>query len=457
MSMYKILLAALLLCLALGGLGCGSNQTVKDAWQGTRSFWYSNVSVPASIDYDETGDLSAYEAVLAKNMVGIDLQLTGLEKVMINADRPPTSQWLSALFGRFPWINGVAGVRSDGTILAQNPGPSLKPLDFAPLLLEDSQQNFRALRANVQDTPMGPEVFIASPLYDAHTFLGIIAVYFDMRMLLSFSESPNDIVIFSPQAVLWAGKYDFAATPMAGIEWDNVTFETSAGSVSNETGSFYWTVRYFANQPIIFAVAMKGAFPEADNPLNGPTFSSGFVASDPFVLKPYEAVVPEESIEQAAEVAEVPEEIVEQESEMINIQMGAPSQAPQPVSQPVRRRAVMIDVPDVEVPAILQEQPAVPAGPRLSPIRPAPASRADSEPELDPELEAESSDSDSGRDDDADTSEAASGSTYLSPIHPAPASSSASDSEDTSTEETVEDSSAQESEPYRAPSPFGPR
>ncbi len=422
MPTRNILCIALLLCFSLGNFGCSSNQTIKDAWQGTKDFWYSNVSVPASIDYDDTGDLSAYEQSLAKNMLGIDAQLTRLEKVMNNADRLPTQQWIQGLFAQFPWIDGFSGVREDGKIIGEAPGPPMKPLDFAPLLLEDTQQNFRALRANVQDTPMGPEVFLAAPLYDAHTFLGVVSVYFDMRALVKFAEDPANIVIFSPQAVLWAGKFDIASTPMAGIAWDKVTFQESSGTVSNANGKFYWTMRYLANQPIIFAVPMQGTFTEADNSLTGPTFSSAFVASDPFILKePTAATEAEAQPEQDAVAAEAETQAPAVAQEPLpdpEVIVLSPAPAPR---QQVQRRPVMLDVPPVHVP----EPTPAPAVVMPSPIHRAPAEPATVQ--------------------------------TPSPIHPAPTQSDTEGSanEESGQDETQESTSSEQETPAESPEPSG--
>lgn len=239
------------------------------------------MSPPATIDYDEKGDMQAYEVALATRMVGIDMQLSSLEKVMSNADKPPTNEWVSAFFTRFPWISGFTGLKADGTIIGQVPSAPIKPLDFLPLLEEDKKQNFRALRGNVQDTPMGPEVFLAAPLYDGHDFLGVVSAHFDMRALLRFSSSPEELVILAPQALLWAGSYDFASTPMAGIKWDEIVLKQSRGTVTNANGVFYWTLRYLGNQPIIFAVPVKGSFGSVNHTLSGPTSDRDFTAPSP--------------------------------------------------------------------------------------------------------------------------------------------------------------------------------
>ena len=253
--------------------GCSSYQPTKNVWKSTKSLWNTYVSPPASVDFDEKGNLSPQALSLTHSMMGIDVELTRLERVMLNADKPPTREWLASFLTSFPWISGFAGVKYDGTILGQEPANPVKPLDFIPLLYEDKKQSTRALRADVQNSPYGPEVLLASPLYDGIDFLGVVVANFDMRSLMQYSQTPQDVVILSPQALLWPGKYDFASTPLAGVNWDEVVTKSSSGSCSNVNGKFYFNVRYLGNVPLIFAVAESGNFPQGNGSVDqGLTF-----------------------------------------------------------------------------------------------------------------------------------------------------------------------------------------
>ena len=244
--------------------GCSSYQPTKNVWKSTKSFWNTYVSPPATVDFDEKGELSPQALALTHSMMGIDVELTRLERTMLNADKPPTREWLTSFLTSFPWVSGFAGVKYDGTILGQEPANPMKPLDFIPLLYEDKKQSSRALRADVQNTPYGPEVLLASPLYDGVDFLGVVVTNFDMRSLMQYSHTPQDVVILSPQALLWPGKYDFASTPLAGVNWDEVTAKSTSGTCSNVNGTFYYNVRYLGNVPLVFAVAESGNFPQGN-------------------------------------------------------------------------------------------------------------------------------------------------------------------------------------------------
>lgn len=257
-----VLAGSLALC------ACSSYQPTKNAWKTTKDLWYSYVSVPATVDYSEKGDLSPRAMALSTCMMGIDVELSRFERTMMNADRAPTREWLDKLFADYPWVSGFAGVKYDGTLLGHEPGPSLKNLDFIPLLYEDKKQNSRALRGYVQQSPLGPEVMLAAPLYDGVDFLGVVVAHFDMRALSKFSSSPEDLVILSPTALLWPGKYDFAATPLAGVDWETAARKSTSGTCTNERGSFYYQVRYLGNLPLIFAVVESGSFPEGNGDVN---------------------------------------------------------------------------------------------------------------------------------------------------------------------------------------------
>ena len=258
MRAFLVLLLAALLC------GCNSFQPTKNVWKTTKGLWNTYVSPPASVDYEEKGNLPPQALALSTGMIGIDVELGKLERVMQNADKPPTREWLNNLFATFPWLSGFAGVKYDGAILGQEPPNALKELDFIPLLYEDKKQNSRALRADVEPSPLGPEIMLATPLYDGVDFLGIVVAYFDMRALMQYSDHPQDMVVLCPSALLWPGKYEFAATPLAGLDWSEIVKQSSAGTCTNATGSFFYLVRYLGNLPLVFAVPEKGDFPEGN-------------------------------------------------------------------------------------------------------------------------------------------------------------------------------------------------
>ena len=54
------------------GAGCSRYQPVKNVWKGTKGLWYEYVSQPASINYDDKGELTERAQIFTKGMMGID-------------------------------------------------------------------------------------------------------------------------------------------------------------------------------------------------------------------------------------------------------------------------------------------------------------------------------------------------------------------------------------------------
>ena len=242
----------------------GCEFSSQSAWKSTKSLYSEYLNPPASIDYGDKGSLSDAEAALAIRMRGIDRQLTRLERRMENADRAPSPQMVSQLFGEFPWLSGFAAVdAASGTVLVQEPPMGLKQLDFQPLLEQKGRGNRdRALRALVQDTPLGPEVLVGVPVYNSLDLMGLVIVHFDLRGLVPTGVQPEEMVVLAPEAVLWSGRFDIASTPLAGRDWRALTRSQTSGTVSSDNGQFLWMARFIGTEPLIFAVPVSGRFVE---------------------------------------------------------------------------------------------------------------------------------------------------------------------------------------------------
>jgi hypothetical protein len=209
--------------------GCSTNQTVKNTWKGTKNVWYSYVNVPAAIDYDDKGKMPEYETLFSKAMMGVDVQLLALERVMQNADKPPTPEWLNAFFTQFPWVYGITGLNAEGGIVGQA-GRAVKNFDFSPLFERDPKQNLHALKGYVQDSGRTPEVLLAVPLYDGPDFLGLVVAYFVMPSLMRYSDAPESLIITSPDGLLWSGA--FAGT-LPDANWKAIVRSSASGTVSS--------------------------------------------------------------------------------------------------------------------------------------------------------------------------------------------------------------------------------
>lgn len=250
--------------------GCGTS-----VWKSTKDLYTEYLNPPASIDYGDKGTLSEAEAALAVRMRGIDSQLSLLERHLENADRSPSPESVALLFNQFPWISGFAAVDSTGDVLVQEPPMGLKELDFSRIVETGSRGNtVRGLRAMVQDTPLGPEVFAAVPVYNSAELMGLVVTHFDMRALVPFGQQPEDMVVLSPEAVLWPGRFAMESTPLLGKDWRSMVKSSVTGTVSNDTGNFLWVARFLGAEPLIFAVPISGSFMENPAGMDGVTRGS---------------------------------------------------------------------------------------------------------------------------------------------------------------------------------------
>ncbi|MCC8193939.1 MAG: hypothetical protein LIP28_04765 [Deltaproteobacteria bacterium] len=259
------LVAACVLSLA----GCRTPQTVKDAWKGTRSYYYEYLNTPATLNLDDKGNVRDYQAALGAAIADFDMHIQELERALQNSDQNPDAAWVSALTSRFPWLSGVALTDEDGIARAKIPPEFPKPFDISPLLEVDPKQQIKDLRAYVQEDPLGPEIYVGNPVYVGADFRGVITVHFDPRTLLARTADAAQIMIAGPDGILWPGMYDAEATPMAGVNWGERVRHDISGVERNEAGAFYWICRYVGNLPLIYAIRIQGDFPLREENMQG--------------------------------------------------------------------------------------------------------------------------------------------------------------------------------------------
>lgn len=234
--------------------GCGLTDT--QAWKSSRRFYYSHVNTPAKLDLSEPGDLSEADSRLAARLMAVDAQLTDLERALEALGGPPDQAGVEALMRRFPWLSGLTLVDAGGTVMASLPPVPLKQLDFASLLEPDPKTSPRALRAAVQDTPLGPEMLMGRPFLNGSDMRSMLVASFDFRSLLPYVSSPGDLIVRSPDVLVWSGDLYYDETALGGTDWPELLRKKSHGAMtgkSGKTGSMVWMVRYVGGLPLVFA------------------------------------------------------------------------------------------------------------------------------------------------------------------------------------------------------------
>ena len=188
--------------------------------------------------------------------MAVDEQLTGLERALEALGTVPDQAAVDELLRRFPWLSGLTLTDAAGAVIAAEPAMSLKQLDYTPLLEPAPESTPRALRAAVQDTPLGPEVLVARPFLVGSELQALLVAAFDFRSLLPYVSTPGDLVVRTPEVLVWSGDLFYEDTPLAGTDWNALLAKRSHGIVepaSGESVSFVWLVRYLGGRPLVFA------------------------------------------------------------------------------------------------------------------------------------------------------------------------------------------------------------
>ncbi len=249
--------------------GCSGNQTLRDSWKYTKRQYRTYLNVPAELDYEDTGSCELYELGLGDAMLEVDTALLKLTRVMENSDRGPDQAWVMHMMQQFPWLTGVALADQTGEVMARYPEYFMKDFSVAPLLEPDPKQRRSALRAYVQESPMGPEVYLANPVYVGEEFRGLVVVYFDPRALMALSKDPGSVMMASPSGVLWSGRFT-GGTPVNSTDWAEVLRHKSCGLVGEGGNEFYWTTRYLGNLPLVYAFPLSAAQKPAEHQAAAP-------------------------------------------------------------------------------------------------------------------------------------------------------------------------------------------
>ena len=251
--MQRLFFLSLILVTLAGSFGCSKSQTVKDSWKFTTRQYRTYLNTPATLDMEDNGNCELYELALGEAVLTVDGELQKLIRAMENSDHNPDQAWVMSMMGRFPWLSGVALVDASGKLVAQYPELFAKEFDAKPLMEPDPKQRLGALRAYVQKSPAGPEVYVANPVFGGDEMRGLIVVYFDPKALVTTSPDPGSFAIASPAGVVWPGGFGEGSI-VAAQNWETLLKQKSCGLIGPKGSDFYWTTRYLGNLPLVYAV-----------------------------------------------------------------------------------------------------------------------------------------------------------------------------------------------------------
>lgn len=300
--MWSALVLVLAACLAssCAAIPDSVTGTVKNTVRDGTQMWKDLVEPSPELELDLTAFGEAEERKLAALLKPVDEQVYQLTVYMDGENKLPPESWFRRLFERFSWISGVMVLDKNGNVQFQHPMDFSKPVDTAALIalgdpseedvekaaeraeelaeeredaLEDAGENAtlpevpdvsakpwkdHALRAMSGDSPLGPEVYLAQPLFRDNEFEGLVVVHFDPRNLLKFCPTPDELMIMTQEHVIWTSKYHDAASTMATLPWQEILAREVFGNVRVHDRYYYWLGRNVGKFSLIYATAVPG-------------------------------------------------------------------------------------------------------------------------------------------------------------------------------------------------------
>ncbi len=246
----------LLVILLLSASACSTlHSTAKE----TKKLYteYVEPTPEVSLDYEDAGE--SYEVRLAKLMMPVDERIHDLRQFMDGTDKTPSDEWYQKLFASYPWITGVMVVDTQGvTSFQYPPEAALRPLNIQPLLDYGEAWSDHKIRGYAEQTDMGPEVYLASPLFADNLWSGLVIVHFDPRRLAEFCPNPDELIIVSPDAVLLSGGSDVTAKALSCKPWKEILHDEVFGETPIGGAEFYWVARYLGHYYLIYATLAEG-------------------------------------------------------------------------------------------------------------------------------------------------------------------------------------------------------
>jgi hypothetical protein len=233
--------------------GCTYTQ---NAMKETKKVYKKYVLPSSSVDIDASSISEDSELRLAALMKPVDWPIFELFRYLDGKDSKPEEEWFQNLFTRFGWISGVMMVDTTGSILFQHPSVSLKDLQVQPFLDFGDAWKDHNVRSRADITELGPEVYMASPLFEDGEWKGLLIVHFDPRKLVERCTAPDDLMILSPSGVIWPGKHAEVANAMGQIEWDKVRKGKDYGTYNSGDTKYYWVAHDIGHFSLIYAAEL---------------------------------------------------------------------------------------------------------------------------------------------------------------------------------------------------------
>ncbi|EFI33966.1 hypothetical protein Dthio_PD1305 [Desulfonatronospira thiodismutans ASO3-1] len=239
----------LVLALILLTPGCGGITELRDR------YWPTGPSEYEMKVSDK--DMDRLQLELVQNIYPVDTELSMLLRRLSVQDDYPPLQWKENLVQDFPWLNGIAVLDTEKNVQAEHPRDGIKQLEYSPLFPRALELPLGQTMLAVEDTPLGPEILLASAVYRDFEIEGLTVVHFDPRSFIADSADPDEIVIICREKVVWPGQYQDLKEEMNEVEWGELTRKKISGTIEVDNSRFFWFARSVGQDWLIYLLKDK--------------------------------------------------------------------------------------------------------------------------------------------------------------------------------------------------------
>ncbi|MBU1001336.1 MAG: hypothetical protein KKE73_02315 [Proteobacteria bacterium] len=226
-------------------------KTWNTTWMSSKGYYKDYINPDPKIDLAQLGYTSTEEK-LAKLFTPVDKPVADLAVYLNRVDTFPGEKWVVGLKQRFPWINGLVIATLDGTIVAKMPEESMKPLNIQPILDYGDALRDRRLRSFTDQTPLGNEMYLGTAMFKGNELVGAIIVHFDPRSVIEFCPVPQELLVLTPEFVIWNGGNSTLADDLLARPWGELLTNDVRGRVDANGTEYAWLSRYVGDNQMVY-------------------------------------------------------------------------------------------------------------------------------------------------------------------------------------------------------------
>jgi hypothetical protein len=206
------------------------------------------------VDLEDTDLLDESETRLATLFGPVDQRLGDLGSTLDAMESLPPAGWFRNLRERYPFVDVAVATDLRGDVIA---GEGLDEAGSAALLalLErgESLDEKRILLVETVEEANGARMYVANRLIVDNVWKGLVVASFDWAELAAYSPNPAELLVLTPEKLVWSGEWDASDAPLQKFDWMDIIDDSVAGELESDGTEFTWLVRYLGEERIIYA------------------------------------------------------------------------------------------------------------------------------------------------------------------------------------------------------------